>query len=57
MPCPCCLAGLLAPPPPGRPGDWWYEQCEWLFAAEMLQGEGPMWLDETLHCSKHREVS
>jgi hypothetical protein len=39
--------------PPGKPGDRYSGACEWLFAAEMLQGEDPMWLDETLSCPKH----
>jgi hypothetical protein len=36
--------------PPGLPGDRYCEACDWLFAVEMLQGEDPMWLDETLKC-------
>ena len=38
---PCYLGGLIVPPAPGRPGDWWCPHCEWLFAGEMLQGGGP----------------
>lgn len=40
-----------------RPGDWWCPRCEWLLAAEMLQGEDPIWLDETLRCPMHRDAS
>jgi hypothetical protein len=32
-------------------------RCEWFFEEQMLQGENPMWLEETLRCPMHGGVT
>jgi hypothetical protein len=47
----------MHPDPPALPGDLYCERCGWLFAAEMLQGQDPLTLEDVLRCPSHRRLS
>jgi hypothetical protein len=56
VPCPCCLGALTQPPAhPGlRDGDRFCPQCEWIFAAEILEwGEPLVDMGDVLKCPTH----
>lgn len=63
MICPCCYDALkddhevprnLARV---RPGDLYCERCEWLFAREMIQVQGPPASTAVWHCPIHKTLN
>jgi hypothetical protein len=60
MPCPCCLGGLIQPPPfvIARLGDRYCRRCEWVLDVDLLQGQDPLMdLGDVLTCPRHGKAT